>query len=86
MHISLHKKRSKNIIASQVSLPQRQQYANNVIFIEHFPKPGTKAEARMIAKDDQNLEETSESDAEEDEEEVKAQTSMGVRASKSKTT
>ena len=51
MLISLLKKRSKNTIASQVSVPQRQQYANN-LFIEHFPKPGTKAEARMIAKDD----------------------------------
>ena len=40
----------------------------------------------MIAKDDQNLEETSESDDEEELEETKAQTAADTRSGKSKTT
>ena len=40
----------------------------------------------MIAKDDQNLEETSESDEGEEPEETKAQTAAGTRPGKGKTT
>jgi len=34
-----------------------------LVLVEHFPKPGTKAEARMLADDEKNIEETSESDS-----------------------
>lgn len=33
------------------------------VYSEHFPKPGTKADARMLLEDDKNIEETSESNS-----------------------
>ena len=54
-------------------------------FIGHFPKPGTKAEARMIALDDKNLEETDDSE-EEEEEKQEAQVDKNGKPFKSKTT
>ena len=38
-----------------------------IVFTEHFPKPYTKAEKKMLAKEDQQIEETSDSEDAEDE-------------------
>ena len=54
-------------------------------FLEHFPKPGTKAEARMIALDDKNIEETDDSEDDEEEGKQEVQTDKNGKP-KSKTT
>lgn len=34
-------------------------------FFKHFPKPGTKADLKMLKKEDENIEETSSENSEE---------------------
>lgn len=39
------------------------------LYVEHFPKPGTKADLRMLKKEEENIEETSSENSDEQEEE-----------------
>lgn len=53
--------------------------------IEHFPKPGTKADTRMLREEEKNLEETSSENSEADEaEEQKSATPLLRPANKTR--
>ena len=39
--------------------PIRTSYLTLIYFLEHFPKPGTKADTRMLREEEKNIEETS---------------------------
>ena len=57
------------------------------LFAEHFPKPGTKADTRMLKAEEENIEETSSEDSGEEAEDEEAKTPMPpAKANASKAT
>ena len=46
--------------------PTEEEIKEFQSFSRHFPKPGTKADTRMLQAEDQNIEETSSENSDED--------------------
>jgi hypothetical protein len=52
---------------SDTAQPTEEEVKEFENMMKHFPKPYTKAEKKMLAKEDQQIEETSDSEDAEDE-------------------